>query len=150
MSRYIKKFARVGHSLGPSAERGFALWVGYDIENTTGSTRWPLAVGRSPFILAITPRPTANSQRPTANGQRKGIEMTIDELKAEAAEVARGLAEAGGALPNDLRQRFLAVRAELFQRGVFDPLLARFDTATVPRASTAEIANELKLLAEGL
>jgi len=36
MSRYIKKFARVGHSLGPSEERGFALWVGYDIENTTG------------------------------------------------------------------------------------------------------------------
>jgi hypothetical protein len=76
--------------------------------------------------------------------------MTIDELKAEAAEVARGLAGAGEALPNDLRKRFIAVRAELFQRGVFDPLLARFDTATVPRASTAEIANELKLLAEGL
>ncbi len=32
MSRYIKKFAPVGHSLGPSEERGFALWVGYDIE----------------------------------------------------------------------------------------------------------------------
>ena len=36
MGRYIKKFARVGHSLGPSEERGFALWVGYDIENTNG------------------------------------------------------------------------------------------------------------------
>ncbi|HEY8133648.1 MAG TPA: hypothetical protein VII12_17350 [Thermoanaerobaculia bacterium] len=36
MSRYIKKFARIGHSLGPSEERGFALWVGYDIEDRTG------------------------------------------------------------------------------------------------------------------
>ncbi len=31
MSRYIKKFGRVGQALGPSEERGFALWVGYDI-----------------------------------------------------------------------------------------------------------------------
>lgn len=31
MARYIKKFARIGHSLGPSEERGFELWVGYDI-----------------------------------------------------------------------------------------------------------------------
>jgi hypothetical protein len=31
VSRYIKKFGRVGHSLGPSEERGFSMWVGYDI-----------------------------------------------------------------------------------------------------------------------
>lgn len=31
MGRYIKKFARVG-AIGPTEERGFALWVGYDIE----------------------------------------------------------------------------------------------------------------------
>jgi len=36
MSRYIKKFARIGHSLGPSEERGFALWVGYDIDGVSG------------------------------------------------------------------------------------------------------------------
>ncbi|HEY8133647.1 MAG TPA: hypothetical protein VII12_17345 [Thermoanaerobaculia bacterium] len=76
--------------------------------------------------------------------------MTIDELKANAAEVARELAETGGELPKDLRRRFIAVRAELFQRGVFDPVLARFDTVTVPRPSTAEIAEELKLLVERL
>ena len=76
--------------------------------------------------------------------------MTIDELKVEAAEVARGLAEVSGALPKDLRKRFIAVRAELFQRGVFDPVLARFDTVTASRASTSEIAEELKRLAETL
>jgi len=31
MGRYIKKFAHVG-AIGPTEERGFALWVGYDID----------------------------------------------------------------------------------------------------------------------
>jgi hypothetical protein len=31
MARYIRKFPRIGLSLGPSEERGFAMWVGYDI-----------------------------------------------------------------------------------------------------------------------
>jgi len=31
MSRYIKKFKSTT-ALGPTEERGFALWVGYDIE----------------------------------------------------------------------------------------------------------------------
>jgi hypothetical protein len=36
MGRYIKRFGRVGFSLGPSEERGFEMWVGYDIENASG------------------------------------------------------------------------------------------------------------------
>ena len=32
MGRYIRKLGRIGHALGPSEERGFAMWVGYDIE----------------------------------------------------------------------------------------------------------------------
>lgn len=35
MARYIKRFnKRVGLSLGPSEERHFELWVGFDIEGT--------------------------------------------------------------------------------------------------------------------
>lgn len=30
MARYLKKFTRVG-SIGPTEERGFAVWAGYDI-----------------------------------------------------------------------------------------------------------------------
>ncbi len=30
MARYIKKFKRIG-SLGPTEERGFALWAGYEL-----------------------------------------------------------------------------------------------------------------------
>jgi len=75
--------------------------------------------------------------------------MTIEELKIAAAEVARSLRESD--VPaNDLRKRFIAVRSELFQRGVFDPVLARFDTITVSRASTQQIADELEALAETL
>lgn len=35
MSRYIKKFKRVG-SMGPTEERGFAVWVGYDLVGIDG------------------------------------------------------------------------------------------------------------------
>ncbi len=35
MGRYIRKLTRVG-SIGPTEERGFALWVGYDIAGVEG------------------------------------------------------------------------------------------------------------------
>lgn len=69
--------------------------------------------------------------------------MTIDELKTEGATVARALKSAAGPLPSNLRQRFIAVRSELFQRGIYDPVLVRFDSATVTKASTVEIAEQL-------
>lgn len=31
VSRYIRNVARVAASLGPTEERGFRVWVGYDI-----------------------------------------------------------------------------------------------------------------------
>ena len=76
--------------------------------------------------------------------------MTTDELKLQAADVARALLEVSDAVPPaaDLRKRFIAVRAELFQRGIFDPILSRFDTATVPRAPLLQIAERLRLIAE--
>ena len=36
MSRYIKKFNSIGFALGPSEERGFAMWAGYDLEGIDG------------------------------------------------------------------------------------------------------------------
>jgi hypothetical protein len=93
--------------------------------------------------------------------------MTIDELKKDAAAVAQELRIAAGAAPKDmvagtrggsrhrglpepLRQRFLAIRSALFQLGLYDPILVRFDSATVPQASTGEIAEELARVAETL
>lgn len=35
MGRYIKKFRRVG-SIGPTEERGFAVWAGYELVGVEG------------------------------------------------------------------------------------------------------------------
>jgi len=75
--------------------------------------------------------------------------MTIDEIKAAAAETAAAMQNAE-AIPADVRARFIAVRTALFQRGVFDPVLVRFDSATAPRATNGEIAAELAKIAEAL
>jgi hypothetical protein len=80
--------------------------------------------------------------------------MTEEQLKQTAIQVAQELEAAAATapaprdVPKDLRKRFIDVRAVLFQRGVFDPVLVRFDTATVPQASTQEIAAELTKVAE--
>jgi hypothetical protein len=75
----------------------------------------------------------------------------IGDLKSATAAMAVEIAGAvtdGGALSPALRTRFIAVRTELFKRGIFDPVLARFDSATVPAVSLAEIAEELAKVAE--
>jgi hypothetical protein len=36
MARYVKRFSRIGHALGPSEERGFALWAGYELVGEEG------------------------------------------------------------------------------------------------------------------
>jgi len=71
--------------------------------------------------------------------------MTTEELRTIGAQVAADLrAHAGpNRVPEELRRRFIAVRAELLQRGIFDPVLVRFDSATVPKASTQQIADQL-------
>lgn len=91
--------------------------------------------------------------------------MSIDEIKKGAAAVAAELRNVpasakettppgGGShhrgLPIALQKRFIDVRAALFQRGLFDPVLVRFDTASAPQAANAEIAEELAALAASL
>ena len=92
------------------------------------------------------------------NDEKRSHTMTLDELRTaglavaeqlkSAANAAEAPAATGGgslhrALPPDVRARFIEVRANLFQRGFFDPVLVRFDTATAPQAPTAEIAERL-------
>ena len=70
--------------------------------------------------------------------------MTMDEVTEIAA------AFESNAVTSDVRKRLIAIRTELFQRGIFDPILARFDTATVTKASAQEIAAQLRAIADGL
>jgi len=50
----------------------------------------------------------------------------------------------------ELRERFIRVRAELFRRGIYDPILARFDSHTAPPADTHSVAQQLALVADQL
>ena len=92
--------------------------------------------------------------------------LSLDELRGRASQVAESLAAlanagapiatnpGGGsrhrAIPEELREQFIEVRAALFQRGLYDPVLVRFDTATAPQATTAEIAEQLRSVAASL
>ena len=76
------------------------------------------------------------------------IAIPMAELKELAAAVAEEMR--AGEVSAALRQRFIHVRAALFQRGIFDPVLVRFDSATAPRASAQEIAEQLAAVATNL
>ena len=77
---------------------------------------------------------------------RNPITIPLDELKSMAATVAAEMKSAGTIGP-ELRRRFIEVRAALFQRGMFDPVLVRFDSATAPPASAGEVAEQLEKIA---
>jgi len=72
----------------------------------------------------------------------------MSELKQSAAEVAAAMQS--GELSPAVRAQFIAVRDALYRRGVYDPVLVRFDSATAPRASVAEVAQQLATIAESL
>jgi len=75
--------------------------------------------------------------------------MTSEQIQ-ELARVLAAEMKANAHPAEDLRVRFIAVRTALYERGVFDPVLARFDTATVAKASTAEVAEHLEATAAAL
>ena len=76
------------------------------------------------------------------------IALPLDQLRTMAAAVAEELQ--GGALPPELRTRFITVRAALFQRGIFDPVLVRLDTASAPQATPQELGAQLATVAASL
>jgi hypothetical protein len=79
------------------------------------------------------------------------VPTSIEEIRTGAAAVAEAMRRAGkGPIPPDVRKRFIEIRSALFQRGIFDPVLARFDSATVPQAPLAEIADQLAAVASAL
>jgi len=75
---------------------------------------------------------------------------TIEEIKSAAAGVASAMKSADGTLSPELRSRFIAVRGALYRRGVYDPVLVRFDSATAPKASVNEVAEQLATIAASL
>jgi len=86
----------------------------------------------------------------SADQEKSPTLLAIPELKTMAASVADELRSAGTPVEGALRGRFIEVRSALFQRGIYDPVLVRFDSATAPRATTEEVAEQLGRVAEGL
>jgi hypothetical protein len=83
---------------------------------------------------------------------RRAAETAADELRAFAATGGSGeIASGGGSrqrgLPEELRQRLIDVRASLYQLGIYDPVLVRFDSSTAAPASNHEIAEQLTAIA---
>jgi hypothetical protein len=83
--------------------------------------------------------------------QETAARLSDAQLKQLAGEVAQELLAAGAAgVTPPLRTRFIQVRAALFERGMYDPVLVRFDSATAPRATVEEIAEQLGSVAQAL
>ena len=76
------------------------------------------------------------------------IAIPLAELKEEAARVAEAMKS--GEVSAAVRERFINVRAALFQRGIYDPVLVRFDSFTAPKATAAEVAEQLESVATNL
>lgn len=81
--------------------------------------------------------------------KRNPIGIPIPDLKASAAALASELRSAT-AISADVRRRFIDLRSALFLRGIYDPVLVRFDSATAPAASPAELAEQLESVATSL
>lgn len=83
----------------------------------------------------------------SADQEKHPIIIPVADLKRMAAEVADELRAATQPVDGALRGRFIEVRTALFQRGIYDPVLGRFDSATVPVAPPAEVAEQLSAIA---
>lgn len=83
-----------------------------------------------------------------AHDDQPPIAIPLERLREMAASVAQELKS--GDITPAIRARFIEVRTALFQRGIYDPVLVRFDSATAPRATTEEIAAQLDSVAQSL
>jgi hypothetical protein len=86
----------------------------------------------------------------SADQEKDPIAIAIPELKKMATAVADELRSAATPVEGVLRARFIEVRSALFQRGIYDPVLVRFDSATAPRATVEEVAEQLEHVAQSL
>ena len=77
------------------------------------------------------------------------IAIPLDQLRTMASAVAEEL-QAATPLTPELRARFITVRSALFQRGIFDPVLVRFDTVSAPQATPQELGAQLATVAASL
>ena len=66
-------------------------------------------------------------------------------IRAEAAALAAEL-QNRETMSEEQRKRFIALRTAMYVRGIYDPVLVRFDSITAPRATVSEIARQLAVI----
>lgn len=93
--------------------------------------------------------------------------MNPEKLAQMAAEVAERMLQATAGMTDEteplagdnsrkrsidpeLRARFIAVRTWMQRMGLVDPVLNRFDTYTVAQATSRDVAEELRRVAESM
>ena len=81
----------------------------------------------------------ADALSTAAAGKTESLGTAIDRNQREARNI-----------DDILRARFIALRTTLFDRGIYDPVLGRFDSATVQQAETVAIAEQLRSIAQQL
>jgi hypothetical protein len=76
------------------------------------------------------------------------VPFHLAELRPIAGALLTDLQALGDKpLTRPLRKRLIEFRAALFQLGMFDPVLARLDSATVPQVTVNDVTDELALIA---
>jgi hypothetical protein len=83
--------------------------------------------------------------------------MKLEEIKSVAAEMGSQLSTfsnddgiANEVLPPLVREQVIALRQHLIRRGIYDPVLGRFDSHTVPQITVSAAAARLKEIAAAL
>ncbi len=66
-------------------------------------------------------------------------------IRAEASALAAELQNAE-AMSEEQRKRFIALRTAMYVRGIYDPVLVRFDSINAPRATVNELAQQLAII----
>ncbi len=77
------------------------------------------------------------------------ILLTGAEVQAAALQLATEIRR-DNAISGDVRKRFVSLRAALFQQGIYDPVLGRFDSATAPPVSPERLATQLEAIAASI
>src|SRR3954452_20333183 len=98
MSRYIKNVARVASSLGPSEERGYAMWVGYDIIGVDDDLSHPR-------IVEV--RRSGRSRRDQLHAGRAGRHRDVQQAGPHVGQPLRLSPRGDDALPQPERLSYV-------------------------------------------
>lgn len=76
--------------------------------------------------------------------------MTLEQLRTEASELARTMEASASGWTPEIRRNFVRLREEMLIRGIYDPVLIRYDSISAPRSDLPTLARQLAVVAGSL